>query len=274
MNFLADMAAQSAARVRAARSTQGEAALLAACRAAPPVTPLRLGGFDLIAEIKRNSPAEGALALSDDVAARARAYARAGASAVSVLTEPARFDGSLADLEAASAALQGSGVPAMRKDFLVDPWQALEARAAGAGGVLLIVAMLDDAALAELLAAAREQGLFVLLEAFDEADLERAAKHLPGPVGGAPRLVGVNTRDLRTLAVDSARLARLAPRLPEGVPAVAESGLHAPADAAAAAGLGYRAALVGTALMRAADPGALIAAMRAAGSAVLVEKAG
>jgi indole-3-glycerol phosphate synthase len=274
LNFLADMAARSAARVRSARSAQGEAALLAACRAAPPVTPLRLGAFDLIAEIKRSSPAEGALALSDDVAARARAYARAGAAAVSVLTEPARFDGSLADLETASAALRGSGVPTMRKDFLVDPRQVLEARAAGAGGVLLIVAMLDDAALTELLATAHEQGLFVLLEAFDEADLERAAKYLSAPAGGAPRLVGVNTRDLRTLAVDPARLARLAPRLPAGVPAVAESGLHVPADAAAAAGLGYCAALVGTALMRAGDPGTLIAAMRAAGSAVLVEKAG
>lgn len=274
MNFLADMAVRSAARVRAARATQGEAALLAACRAALPVTPLRLGGFDVIAEVKRSSPAEGALAESDDVAARARAYARGGAAAVSVLTEPARFDGSLADLETASAALRGSGVPAMRKDFLVDPWQVLEARAAGAGGVLLIVAMLDDAVFAELLAAAHEQGLFVLLEAFDEADLERAANCLPGPADGAPRLVGVNTRDLRTLAVEPARLARLAPLLPRGVPAVAESGLHLPADAAAAAGLGYCAALVGTALMRAEDPGALIAAMRAAGSAVLVEKTG
>jgi indole-3-glycerol phosphate synthase len=274
LNFLADMAARSAARVRAARAMRGEAELLAACRAAPPVTPLRLGAFELIAEIKRTSPAEGALAVTGDVTERARAYARAGAVAVSVLTEPARFDGSLADLAAVSAALQGSGVPAMRKDFLVDPWQVLEARAAGAGGVLLIVAMLDDAALAELLAAAHEQDLFVLMEAFDEADLERAAKCLAGPTGDALRLVGVNTRDLRTLAVDPARLARLAPRLPAGVPAVAESGLHVAADAAAAARLGYCAALVGTALMRAEDPGALIAAMRAAGASGLMEKAG
>jgi indole-3-glycerol phosphate synthase len=265
LSFLAQMAAQSEARVRAARSARSEAELLAACRAAPRPPPLKLAGFDLIAEIKRHSPAEGALGEDTDVAARAGAYADAGAAAVSVLTEPARFSGSLEDLGVAACALYPQGVPAMRKDFLVDPWQVLEARAAGAGGVLLIVAMLSDAALAELLAAAREQGLFVLLEAFDEADLERAANFLAPDAPVAPVLVGVNTRDLRTLAVDPERLARLAPRLPPGVPAVAESGLHTPADAAAAAALGYRLALVGTALMRAADPAALAGAMLAAG---------
>ncbi|NGP52854.1 indole-3-glycerol-phosphate synthase [Thioalkalivibrio sp. XN8] len=264
MSFLDQMAAASAERVRAARATGSEAALLAACREAPAAPRLRLGDFELIAEIKRHSPAEGALGAETDVAARAGAYAAAGAAAVSVLTEPARFGGSLDDLEAAVAALSGTGVPAMRKDFLVAPWQVLEARAAGAGGVLLIVAMLADAVLREMLAAAREQGLFVLLEAFDEADLERAAP-LCGGVPGASVLVGVNSRDLRTLAVDPSRLERLAPRLPAGVPAVAESGLHTPADAATAAALGYRLALVGTALMRAEDPGTLAGAMLAAG---------
>lgn len=154
----------------------------------------------------------------------------------------------------------------MRKDFLVDTWQVLEARAAGAGGVLVILAMLDDAAVRELLAAAREQGLFVLLEAFDEADLERAARlATDGPE--APLLVGVNTRDLKTLQVDPLRLAALAPRLPVGLPAVAESGIRTPDDAAAAARLGYRLALVGTALMRSAAPAKLARAMRDAGRA-------
>lgn len=264
LSFLDQMAAASAGRVRDARAAGSEGALLAACRAAATAPPLRLGDFELIAEIKRHSPAEGALGATTDVAARARAYAAAGAAAVSVLTEPARFGGSLADLATAVAALAGTGVPAMRKDFLVDPWQVLEARAAGAGGVLLIVAMLEDAVLREMLAAAREHELFVLLEAFDEADLARAAP-LCGGTPKAPVLVGVNTRDLRTLAVDPARLERLAPRLPAGVPAVAESGLHTAADAAAAAALGYRLALVGTALMRADDPGALAGAMLAAG---------
>lgn len=265
MSFLARMAEGSLARVRAARGLQSEAELLAACREAPSSPPLRLGRFELIAEIKRHSPAEGALASKVDVAARARRYALAGAAAVSVLTEPERFGGSLEDLRTAAGVLHDEGIPAMRKDFLVDPWQVLEARIAGASGVLLIVAMLDDAVLAEMVATAREHGLFVLLEAFDEPDLERAARQLPGAPGGPPVLVGVNTRDLRTLAVDPGRLARLAPCLPGGVPAVAESGLHTPADAAAAAALGYGVALVGTALMRAADPCALLAAMHAAG---------
>ena len=265
MSFLAQMAAQSRVRARAARSARGEASLLAGCRDTAPPPRLALGAFDLIAEIKRNSPAEGALGVETDVVARAGSYAEAGAAAVSVLTEPEHFGGSLQDMESAAAALRAARVPVMRKDFLVDPLQVLEARAGGAGGLLLIVAMLGDAALAEMLAAAREQGLFVLLEAFDEADLERAANCLEACGDGPPLLVGVNTRDLRTLAVDPARLARLAPRLPAGVPAVAESGLHVPADAAAAATLGYRVALVGTALMRAPDPAAGVAEMLAAG---------
>jgi indole-3-glycerol phosphate synthase len=271
LSFLAQMATQSAARVRAARAARSEAELLAASRAAPAAPPLNLGCFDLIAEIKRNSPAEGMLGADTDVAARASAYAVAGATAVSVLTEPERFGGSLADLEIAAHALDEAGVPAMRKDFLVDAWQVLEARAAGAGGILLIAAMLDDAALEEMLAVARESGLFVLLEAFDEADLERAAKVLLPARQGPPVLVGVNTRDLRTLAVDPARLARLAPHLPPGVPAVAESGLHDAADAAAAAALGYRVALVGTALMRAPNPGEKVAEMLAAGRKAVTE---
>lgn len=273
MNFLEDMAQHSRDRVQAARAARSEAGLLAACRAAPAPPPLRLAGFDLIAEIKRSSPAEGALAADADVAARALEYAAAGAAAVSVLTEPQRFGGSLEDLAAAAGALLAGGVPAMRKDFLVDPWQVLEARAAGAGGVLLIVAMLDDGLLGELLAAASEQGLFVLLEAFDEADLARAAAWLGAAREGAPWLVGVNTRDLRTLAVDPGRLARLAPCLPPGVAAVAESGLHTAADAAEAAQLGYRLALVGTALMRAPDPGELAGAMLAAGRQAIKDTA-
>jgi indole-3-glycerol phosphate synthase len=140
--------------------------------------------------------------------------------------------------------------------------------------VLLIVAMLADQALAEMIPAAREHGLFVLLETFDEVDLERAARFLVAGAKGPPLLVGVNARDLRTLAVDPDRLALLAPRLPPDVPAVAESGLHDAADAAAAAALGYRLALVGTALMRAARPGQLVAAMLAAGRRAVVEEAG
>ena len=271
MNFLEQMAAASRERVHRARAGQGEAALLAACQAAARPPRLRLADFDVIAEIKRHSPAEGVLGATVDVAGRAATYAGGGAAAVSVLTEPARFGGSLDDLAGAVAALQPAGIPAMRKDFLVDPWQLLEARAAGAGGALLIVAMLDDILLEEMLATAAEQGLFVLLEAFDEADLERAGRHAAGRSGPAPVLVGVNTRDLRTLAVDATRLERLAPRLPPRIPAVAESGLHTADDAARAAALGYRLALVGTALMRASDPGGLVADMVQAGRRLTME---
>lgn len=274
MNFLEQMAAQSAARVRAARAVRSEADLLAACKTAALPPPLRLGRFDLLAEIKRRSPSEGALATDPDVAARALDYAGAGAAAVSVLTEPARFGGSLEDLGAAARVLYAKRVPVMRKDFLVDPWQVLEARASGAGGVLLIVAMLADGALRELLDAARAQGLFVLLEAFDEVDLARAGECLATGPDEPPRLVGVNSRDLRTLAVDSARLARLAPHLPPGVPAVAESGIGDVTAAADVAALGYRLALVGTALMRASQPGALAAAMLAAGRRAALAEAG
>lgn len=265
MNFLEQMAAQSAARAEGACAARGAAGMLAACRAAPVPPSLRLESFDLIAEVKRSSPSEGVLAADTDVVRRALGYGAAGAAAVSVLTEPMRFGGSLEDLRMAADALRPLGVPALRKDFLVVPWQVLEARAAGAGGVLLIVAMLEDGVLEEMIATAREHGLFVLLEAFDERDLERAAACLADNADGPQLLVGVNSRDLRTLAVDPARLARLAPHLPAGVPAVAESGLQVPADAAEAAALGYRLALVGTALMRSAAPGALAAAMLAAG---------
>lgn len=266
MSFLANRATAARERVRRARTTRSEAALLAACGEAPVPPPLLLAEFGVIAEVKRVSPAEGALAPAADAATLARRYAEGGAAAISVLTEPERFGGSLDDLGRAACAAWSAGVPVMRKDFLVDAWQVLEARAAGAGGVLIILAMLDDASVGELMAAAREQGLFVLLEAFDEADLARAAA-FAAEGADAPVIVGVNTRDLRTLAVDPLRLAALAPRLPAGVPAVAESGIRTPGDAAAAARLGYRLALVGTALMKSNAPAALARAMRDAGRA-------
>jgi indole-3-glycerol phosphate synthase len=147
----------------------------------------------------------------------------------------------------------------MRKDFLVDPYQVWEARAWGAGGVLLIARMVDEVCLSEQLHAAREAGLFALVEAFDAEDLHRAARVIPS--GGPPVLVGVNTRDLTTLKVRASRLAELASALPPGVPAVAESGMRSADDLAASAKLGYRLGLVGTALMRSADPSGLVREM-------------
>ena len=192
-----------------------------------------------------------------------------GAAAISVLTEPSRFDGSLEHLEEVAAAVPGT--PVMRKDFLVDPVQILEARSAGASGVLLIAAMLDDRQLRAMLDCAAEHGMFVLLESFDEVDLARSSGLLDNPAdreraGAGQLLFGVNTRNLRTLHVDPERLEKLAPALPAGR-CVAESGLHNETDAAAVADLGYRLALVGTALMRSADPAGLVAAMRDAGKA-------
>jgi indole-3-glycerol phosphate synthase len=176
------------------------------------------------------------------------------------LTEPSRFDGELAHLEAVVAAVPNT--PVMRKDFLVEPAQVLEARAAGASGVLLITTMLDDAKLQTMIDCAFEHGMFVLLESFDEDDLERSARFL-GSDGQL--LIGVNTRNLRTLEVDGDRLHKLAAHLPDAT-CVAESGLQVAEDAARVAGWGYSMALVGTALMRSDDPAVLITSMRNAGA--------
>jgi indole-3-glycerol phosphate synthase len=269
-DFLAGMARASARRAAAARAAEPEAALRVRALATPAAPALRLDGrFDLIAELKLRSPAQGVLgSCDDDLEGRVSAYARAGAAIVSVLTEPERFDGSLGHLARASAALQPLGVPAMRKDFLVDAYQLLEARAAGAGGVLLIVRMLGREQLAALLDTAAELGLFVLLEAFDAADVALAAALAARWQGAAAGcLIGVNSRDLVTLEVVPERLAALAPALPAGLPRVAESGLVTAADAARLAAAGYTLALVGTALMSAPDPAALARAMIASGRA-------
>jgi indole-3-glycerol phosphate synthase len=262
-DFLQQMARLSAERADAAGTIR-------ASDLDKPLVPLRLGRFDIIAEIKGRSPAEGALAGADlDRVGQARQYVQGGAAAISVLTEPSRFDGTLDHLEEVAAAVPGT--PVMRKDFLVEPVQVLEARRAGASGVLLITAMLSDEKLRAMLDAAFELGMFVLLEAFDENDLARSNALLDKPsyhdraaAGGL--LIGVNTRNLRTLEVDSARLQRLAPLLPDAR-CVAESGLRTAADAADVAGWGYSLALVGSALMRSDDPAGLVSDMRGAGSA-------
>src|SRR5262249_20235948 len=159
---------------------------------------------------------------------RVTSYARAGAAAVSVLTEPSRFDGSMSHLQAAAQALTPSGIPAMRKDFLIDPYQVIEARAAGAGGVLLILRMMSRSGVEEMLDCAGKLKLFVLLEAFDESDMEqmhaiigsrgtRAGHAAPD----APVLAGLNCRDLTTLQIVPKRLLDLAHLLPANVPRVA-----------------------------------------------------
>ncbi len=282
-NALLDrMATSSHERMEAARRIHPEDELRARVGDLRPLPPLRMSrdGFDIIAEVKRRSPSAGSLEgeapaggepSGNAITDRVHAYVAGGAAAISVLTEPTEFNGSLADLERASAA---SLVPTVRKDFLVDPYQVLEARAHGASGVLLIVRMLSDHQLQDLLGTCASLGMFALVETFDVEDLERAERRLrqapvspwfpglAGPSLGVPGytacLVGINARDLTTLEVNTARFAELVRHFPPGFPRVAESGLETPDDAARVASLGYRVGLVGSALMRSADPQALI----------------
>ena len=269
-DFLAGMAASSRARVAAARRELGDTGIWQRAEAAPLPPRLQLSpqGFDVIAEVKLRSPAVGQLSGGDeDITARVTRYASAGAAAVSVLTEPDRFEGSLDHLQQAACALKVAGeVPAMRKDFLVDPYQVAEARLAGAGGILVIVRMLSRPDLDALLQAADRLGLFVLIEAFDEADIEIATDLVARHGGGNSKLlIGINSRDLVTLKVVPGRLEALVDRLPAGVPRVAESGVDSPEAAARLARSGYDMALIGSALMTTHDPAALLSAMIAAG---------
>ncbi|MGH8138619.1 MAG: indole-3-glycerol phosphate synthase TrpC [Steroidobacteraceae bacterium] len=273
--FLQQMAAGSRERVATAKRMCSEAALLERALACPhpPTLQASAARFDLIAELKLRSPAVGQLkSCEEDVGTRVSAYARAGAAAVSVLTEPSRFDGSMTHLQVAAQSLAPLHVPAMRKDFLVDPYQVIEARAAGAGGVLVILRMLSRDELEELMDCARTLDLFVLLEAFDAQDIESMHALLEGrgPLGTAHShhplvLAGLNCRDLATLQIVPSRLDQLAHLLPASVPRVAESGIVSPADAARVAAAGYSYALVGSALMQDGDPHCLAVAMLQAG---------
>jgi indole-3-glycerol phosphate synthase len=268
--FLEEMAAGSRERVRMAKLACPQATLESQARnvRAPSRLQLDVSGFDLIAELKLRSPSAGPLSLyGENLERRALAYASAGAAAVSVLTEPSRFDGSLLHLKSAASALAPLAVPAMRKDFLVDPYQVLEARVAGAGGVLVILRLLPRADLTALLDCARDLGLFVLLEAFDANDIALMQELIAGHRGSNQLLAGVNCRDLATLEVVPERLTDLAPLLPTSVPRVAESGVMSVAEAGRVAAAGYDLALVGSALMQGKDPTALAGALLAAGRA-------
>lgn len=212
----------------------------------------------VIAEIKRASPSKGDIAPDTDAAAQARAYAEAGAAAISVLTEPTWFKGSLDDLCAARQAIEGWGDarPALlRKDFIVDSYQVAEARAAGADAVLLIVAALDDGTLRELMACSRGLGMEPLVEVANVDELHRG-------VSAGARVIGVNNRDLHSFSVDLSTTERLAGLVPRGVMLAALSGIAGRADVERFQRAGAAAVLVGEALMRANDPGALIAELR------------
>jgi indole-3-glycerol phosphate synthase len=205
-------------------------------------------GLSIIAEHKRRSPSAGPIGHGVEVAEIARAYEQGGAAAISVLTEEHNFAGSLDDLRAARAAV---GIPILRKDFVVDSYQLLEAVDAGADAVLLIVAALGRSRLAELHAEAVGFGLGVLVEVHDADELDVA-------LTVTPEVIGVNNRDLRDFSVDLERTLTLAPRVPDGVLVISESGLDSPESLQRLRDAGIDGALIGEALMRSADPEAAL----------------
>lgn len=255
-DFLARMETSSRTRLAAAR---GIVPLESVRRRAEMIpTEGLLPGFLLFAEVKPTSPAEGSLALSGfrDLA---RAYEAGGAAAISVLTEPTEFGGSLDLIE---EVVESVSVPVMRKDFIVDPYQLWEARAHGASGALAIARMLDSEMLTALAATAGEADMFLLVEAFDESDLEAISEL---DLAGGHLLVGVNSRDLTTLQVRPEAHEALAPLLPEGCIAIAESGITTPEQVKVLTAAGYHGVLIGTSLMRSDDPTAAVAALVEAG---------
>jgi len=222
-----------------------------------PMPRFRAGDLAVIAEVKRSSPSKGALAAIDDPAALAREYEAGGAAAISVLTEKRRFGGTLADLVAVRSAV---GVPVLRKDFIVTDYQLYEARVAGADLALLIVAALDDDRLRHLLELCRRLMLTPLVEVHTPEETRRAV------ATGAP-LIGVNNRDLQTLAVDLGQFERLAGLIPPDRVKVAESGILTASDVERVAAAGADVVLVGEALVRAGAPRRAVADFTAAGTA-------
>jgi indole-3-glycerol phosphate synthase len=259
-SFLDDLLDGARRRVAAARAVEplDELRSRATALAPPPsfLRALQAPGVGVIAEVKRASPSRGDLAPGLVAADLAEAYRVAGAAAISVLTEPDRFKGCLEDLTDVAAL----GTPTLRKDFLVDPYQVWEARAAGASAVLLIVAALDDDGLDELLREAREAELDALVEVHDVTELGQA-------LDVRAAIIGVNARDLRTFDVDRDAFARLRGDIPTGTMAIAESGIRGPDDVRRAAAQGADAVLVGESVVTAADPRAAVAALVEAGRA-------
>jgi indole-3-glycerol phosphate synthase len=256
------LSAVVAAARRSATEREQRAGRPALERAAAARTPrgsafaesLGRDGIRVIAECKRRSPSRGVLRENYDPVAIATGYAAAGAAAISVLTEPTFFDGSIDHLRAVREAVT---LPVLCKDFLVTESQLLEARAAGADAVLLIIAALDSPQLLRLSSVARSLGLAALVEVHDRDELQRA-------IDAGATIVGVNSRNLRTLEVSANVFDELVPRLPEGVIAVAESGLKAARDLARLRALRYNAFLIGERFMTEPDPGRALEDVRVA----------
>jgi indole-3-glycerol phosphate synthase len=259
MNKLEEICATKREEVAARKAATSRAVLDDVARAQTPprgfeaaLRARSANGYALIAEVKKASPSKGLIRPDFRPADHAAAYEAGGATCLSVLTDAPYFQGHEDYLIAARAACD---LPVLRKDFMVDPWQCLEARSIGADAILIIVAALEASAMAEIEAAARECGMDVLVEVHDEAELERAAKVLQS------RLIGVNNRDLKTFTTSLAVTERLAPLAPDGALLVGESGINTHADLRRLEAAGVRSFLVGESLMRADDIASATAAL-------------
>ncbi len=266
-NFLQEMALSSMKRLEKNKANKSEEDLLRICEGIKRKTPLEFqSGFIFITEIKKTSPSLGEISKPEfNLFEQAETYVNNGSNVISVLTEPSKFSGSLQDLNDISKTF--SGTPTMRKDFLVEPYQVSEAFVNGAGGVLLILAMLTGSMLRMMIERAIKHEMFVLLEAFDEEDIQRAktiiSEFSPYSLN---IMLGVNCRDLRTLNINFSRFENLSSLIPEDVICIAESGITRPSEIEFISKLGYSGALIGTALMQSETPDQLLKEMMAASS--------
>ncbi len=247
-------------RIKQAKLDRPLAEVKAALNDAAPVAPFKEAlasrpGISVIAEMKRSSPSAGSLDPDLDPVLRAGMYCQAGAAAISVLTEPDFFGGSLDDMRKVKAVASQQGVAVLEKDFVVDEYQVYEARASGADAILLIIAILDTSTYSSLLELTNELGMSALVEVFDEPELEIALSANPG-------IVGVNNRNLKTLETSLGVFEQLATQIPDDALKVAESGMKNAEDVARMGRAGAKAVLVGESLMRAGDDAAgLVKAM-------------